>query len=172
MDVDKRRRTRLIIGELGEFSRKMPPPYLAETSGPIRAGGCAASGTVTRATRCPFQSKVSDADLIFVPFTRPVHSEEEKFSVRGGGVGGNRSCRRRTLKSVTSRPGQKSFGPEHQPVTRTVTDVTDPNPSRRRVRLIVDRLARALRRGGYRHNPGGRGRKEMKELETSLVARQ
>lgn len=57
MDVDKRRRTRLIIGELGEFSRKMPPPYLAETSGPIRAGGCAASGTVTRATRCPFQSK-------------------------------------------------------------------------------------------------------------------
>lgn len=46
---------------------------------------------------------VSDADLIFVPFTRPVHSEEEKFSVRGGGVGGNRSCRRRTLKSVTSR---------------------------------------------------------------------
>lgn len=37
-DVDKRRHTGLIIGELGEFSGKMPPRYLAEPSNPIRPG--------------------------------------------------------------------------------------------------------------------------------------
>lgn len=35
-DVDKRRHTGLIIGELREFSSKMPPRYLAEPSNPIR----------------------------------------------------------------------------------------------------------------------------------------
>lgn len=35
-DVDKRRHTGLIIGELREFSGKMPPRYLAEPSNPIR----------------------------------------------------------------------------------------------------------------------------------------
>lgn len=36
-DVDKRSHTGLIVGELGEFSGKMPPRYLAEPSNPIRA---------------------------------------------------------------------------------------------------------------------------------------
>lgn len=35
-DVDKRRHTGLIIGELREFCCKMPPRYLAEPSNPIR----------------------------------------------------------------------------------------------------------------------------------------
>lgn len=37
-DVDKRRRTGLMIGELWEFSGKMPPRFLVEPSGPIRPG--------------------------------------------------------------------------------------------------------------------------------------
>lgn len=35
-DVDKRSHTGLIIGELREFSGKMPPRYLAEPPEPIR----------------------------------------------------------------------------------------------------------------------------------------
>lgn len=47
-DVDKRRHTGLIIGELREFSGKMPTQYLAEPSDPIRPGDVLLEGPVAR----------------------------------------------------------------------------------------------------------------------------
>lgn len=46
-DVDKRRHSELIIGELWEFFGKMPPRYLAELFQPNQARRCAALGTVS-----------------------------------------------------------------------------------------------------------------------------
>lgn len=56
-DVDKRRPGGLVVPELGELSGKMPPPYLPQTSRPIRPGIAALWGCKP-ATRRPLGSKV------------------------------------------------------------------------------------------------------------------